>query len=58
MGITERAVMRIVSELENDGVIERIKVGRRNQYVIQTDHPLHHQLENHTTIGELIKAVS
>lgn len=32
VGITERAVQRIVTELVADGVISRERVGRRNRY--------------------------
>jgi DNA-binding MarR family transcriptional regulator len=34
IGITERAVQRIVSELETGGYLTRAREGRRNRYVI------------------------
>ena len=34
VGITERATMRIVSHLEDAGILTRQKEGRRNRYVI------------------------
>lgn len=54
VGITERAVQRIVSELEAAGVIERRKEGRRNVYSLSLDQPLRHPLEAHHTIGEIL----
>jgi DNA-binding transcriptional regulator PaaX len=54
VGITERAVQRIVAELEEAGVLVRIKEGRRNRYQINSDSPLRHPLEAHRTIADLI----
>lgn len=54
VGITERAVQRIVSELEVAGIITREKEGRRNHYEIHGEIPLRHPLEAHHTVGELI----
>ncbi|MEZ6056120.1 MAG: winged helix-turn-helix transcriptional regulator [Planctomycetaceae bacterium] len=54
VGITERAVQRIIADLEAGGVIEREKVGRQNHYVIRTDQPLRHPIESHRTIGDLL----
>ncbi len=54
VGVTERAVQRILSELEEAGVIERQRVGRRNHYRLNIDQPLRHPLEANHTVGELI----
>lgn len=54
VGITERAVQRIIADLEAGGVIEREKVGRQNHYRIRADQPLRHSIESHRTIGELL----
>lgn len=58
IGITERSVQRILSELERAGAIERFKEGRKNTYQIKKDHRLHHPLEDKKTVAELLKAVS
>lgn len=57
VGITERAVQRIVSDLENDRYIERARVGRRNRYQVHPELPLRHPLEAHRRIGALIDLV-
>ena len=57
VGITERAVLRIVSELEQAGVLAREREGRRNRYRINTDVPLRHPLEAHCRIGDLLGMV-
>jgi DNA-binding MarR family transcriptional regulator len=58
VGITERAVQRIVSDLEQAGAIERIREGRRNRYVIDTTVPLRHSLESHRNIGEVLSLMT
>jgi len=58
VGITERAVQRIVLELEAGGVLTRMREGRRNRYTIDPSVPLRHSLESHRTVGELLAALS
>ena len=58
VGITERAVQRIVAELEAAGVLERHRDGgRQNTYRINRRVPLRHPLEAHCRIGDLIDVV-
>jgi len=54
VGITERAVFRIVADLEEAGVITRRREGRRNQYEVHGDRPLRHAVEKHRTVGDLL----
>ena len=54
VGITERAVQRIILDLEVGGFIERERIGRRNRYSIRGDSPLRHPIEGHRTIQDLI----
>lgn len=56
--ITERGVSRILSELEEAGVIEKERVGRRNRYQLDLDGPLRHPLESHATLADLIRILS
>lgn len=58
VGITERAVQRIIADLEEGGFIEREKVGRQNRYRLITDRALRHPVESHCTIGDLIELVT
>ena len=57
VGITERTAFRLVAELEEAGVIERAREGRRNHYVINTEAHLRHEIEEHCTVGELLETV-
>jgi DNA-binding transcriptional ArsR family regulator len=54
VGITERAVLRILAELEAANVLRRERDGRRNTYQINFAAPLRHALEAHCTIGTLL----
>ncbi len=54
VGITQRAVQRILAELTEGGIIEVHKEGRRNSYVINRETRLRHPLESRHTIGELL----
>jgi len=54
VGITERAVQRILGELEAAGVISRRRNGRRTHYEIDGELPLRHPVEADHTIEELL----
>ncbi len=58
VGITERAVQRIVLDLEEGSFIRRKRVGRRNEYEVHTDQPLRHPIEAHRKIGDLLKLIT
>jgi len=55
VGITERAVGQIVSELEQAGYLSKTRVGRRNRYEVHGDLPLRHPQHRHHTVGALIQ---
>ncbi len=57
VGLTERAVHRIVTELEEAAVIRRSRDGRRNHYEIDTEVPFRHPLEGGCTVGALLSMV-
>jgi DNA-binding transcriptional regulator PaaX len=54
VGITERAVIRIVKDLVDAGVLEKKREGRRNFYKVNTDVNLRHPIEAGHTIKELL----
>ncbi len=57
VGITERAVQRIVQDLEAAGVLTRRREGRRNVYRIHRDQPLRHPVEGHCRVEDLLAMV-
>lgn len=52
--ITERAVQRIVVDLERGGYLKRERVGRQNQYRLKRGLHLRHPLERHVEVGRLL----
>jgi len=57
VGITERAVQRIVADLEAGRYLERERSGRRNRYVVHPELPLRHPIEAHRDVGALLALV-
>lgn len=57
VGITERAVQRIVADLEAGRYLERERTGRRNRYKVHPELPLRHPVEAHRDVGALIDLV-
>lgn len=57
VGITERAVQHIVSDLAAAGVVERTREGRRNRYTLHPEAPLRHPLEAHRHVADLMTLV-
>lgn len=55
--ITERAVQKIVADLEAGGFLRRIRMGRRNHYEVFRDRPLRHALGSHQTVGILLDMI-
>lgn len=57
VGITERAVQRIVADLEEGRYLERERNGRRNRYRIHPELPLRHPVEAHRDVGALLALI-
>ncbi len=58
VGITERAVQRIVSDLEEYGAIQRVREGRRNHYLVDPKRTLRHPLESQRSVGDLLNLLA
>lgn len=57
VGITERAVQRIIADLRNEGYITMQREGRRNVYQINPEARLKHPIESHRRLADLIKLI-
>ena len=57
VGITERAVQRIVQELEEEAYLTRERIGRCNHYQITSGRHLRHPVESHCTIDQVLKLI-
>lgn len=55
--ITERTAVRLVTQLDEAGILKRVKDGRRNTYVIDTTMNLRHPLESHCTVGAWLATI-
>ncbi|MZH02786.1 MAG: MarR family transcriptional regulator [Nitrospinae bacterium] len=58
VGITERAVQRIIVDLEADGYLDHIRDGRRNVYKVFSHKPLRHSIEKHRQVHDLIELIN
>lgn len=55
IGITERAVQRIVDELVSAGYVSVIKSGRRNVYTLNPEKTLRHPIMKNQNLADLLK---
>ncbi len=58
VGITERMVQKIVTELAEAGYLVVQKNGRCNHYQVQRDRRLRHPLESQHAVGPLLELLS
>ena len=54
VGVTERAVSVIISDLVENKYISIIKKGRRNSYKVNVRGKLRHPLESNISIGQIL----
>ncbi len=54
VGITERAVQRIVADLEAADYITRSRDGRHNSYTIHENQPMRHPAQQNYPISDLL----
>lgn len=54
IGVTERSAQQLVCELEQAGYLTKKRVGRRNVYTLEPDVLLPHDLEQGTSVADLL----
>ena len=52
--ITERAAHRIVTDLIESGYVERVRVGRRNRYLVNPSAAMRHPAQQGQEVGALL----
>lgn len=57
IGVTERAVRKIIADLEAESYISKEKEGRRVKYFINSKLPFRHQTQRDKSIGKLLKVL-
>jgi hypothetical protein len=56
--LTERAVLKIIADLESDGYLVRTRTGRTNTYAVSADTPLRHPADTGPTVAALLSLFS
>lgn len=54
VGITERATLNILRDLEQEGYLTRVPHGRRTHYVVNAHRPFRHPAEAAHRVGDLL----
>jgi predicted HTH transcriptional regulator len=54
VGITERGAHKILSDLVDEGYVERERAGRRNNYKVKPELHLRHPLVQDREVGDLL----
>jgi predicted transcriptional regulator len=54
IGVTERAVRRIIADFDKEGYIVKGKEGRRVRYKINSRMPLRHKTQVDKAVGDLL----
>jgi DNA-binding transcriptional ArsR family regulator len=57
VGITERAVRKIINDLETGGYILKAREGRRVNYSVKKHLPLRHRTQQDKSVGDLLKVL-
>lgn len=57
VGITERAVQKIVADLEEAGYITRTRDGRINRYRLSLSKKLRHPVERNCSLKDLVELI-
>jgi hypothetical protein len=58
IGITERSTQAIIADLEQAGYVERVRVGRRTNYVLNVDNPFRHSAQDGLQVGPFLELLT
>ena len=57
VGVTERAIQKVIFDLEADGYIVRRREGRSNRYTLHPELPMRHSMEREYSVSNLLLAL-
>ena len=57
-GLTERATLAILADLESAGYVTRKRVGRRNSYTVHLDRTFRHRAQDGHRIGPFLELLA
>jgi len=58
IGIAERSVQRVVSDLDSAGYIKRKRIGRRNRYKVNREKPLRNPVKQDKSVDDLLNGLT
>jgi len=58
VGITERSVRLIISDLDKDGYISKIREGRGVQYMVDFERPMRHKTQRDVAVNQLLSILN
>lgn len=58
IGITERAIRKIIADLETEGYLDKTKEGRRLRFKVNSNLPFRHSTQNDKSIEKLLAALN
>jgi predicted transcriptional regulator len=58
VGITERSVRMIISDLDKGGYISKIREGRGVRYMVDSGRPMRHKTQRDIAVNYLLSALS
>jgi len=58
VGITERGVRLIISDLEQDGYISKIREGRGVRYLVDFEQPMRHKTQQDVAVKHLVSVLN
>ena len=58
IGVTDRTTPKIISDLEEEGYIQRGKIGRRNVYSVDPPLPLRHHTKTDIMVEDLLESLN
>jgi predicted transcriptional regulator len=57
VGVRERTIRRIITELVSDGYLEKERVGRSNRYRVNLEAPLRRSIMRGAKVGDLLETL-
>jgi len=57
VGITERAVRRLIADLDADGYLSKSRIGKGVEYSINPDLSLRHETHGEVAVGDFLRAL-
>jgi hypothetical protein len=58
VGLTERTVQAIVTDLEGAGYLTRTRIGRRTRYTVNPDSPFRHRAQEGLRVGPFLERLT